>query len=257
MSIDDSAFGRRESDAFPITAPLKPIRPNDQDCQMMPRPRGSSSRSGDGLVTGMGQEDDRSSAKQVSTALPIHIRKPIGLLLGSLLVKDLSTCISTCRAGAPFLPSMLVSRKMCNGEHTETVMTNVADGKRNRFDLPLPKGDRLQAPANGNDPSDHPSHLKANNTDNRDETIKHIEFCDRQLDALDRKARSLSIKTNWTYWHLAKAYEAFCVVSPVPTMSLVSPSARQYIHSLPPLPMSSCDLTMLSAKSKLMLSFDI
>jgi hypothetical protein len=43
--------------------------------------------------------------------------------------------------------------------------------------------------------------------------IRHIELCDRQLDALDRGARSLSIKTNWTYWHLGKAYEAFCIVS--------------------------------------------
>jgi len=29
----------------------------------------------------------------------------------ALLVKDLSTCISTCKAGVPFLPSMLVSEK--------------------------------------------------------------------------------------------------------------------------------------------------
>ena len=43
--------------------------------------------------------------------------------------------------------------------------------------------------------------------------IRHIDLCDRQLDAFDRTARSLSFKTNWTYWHLGKAYEAFCIVS--------------------------------------------
>ena len=117
-------------------------------------------------------------------------------------------------------------------------MTNVADGKRTRSALPLPKGDRSQALADDNDLSDHPSHLKADNTDERDETIKHIEFCDRQLDALDRKARSLSIKTNWTYWHLAKAYEAFCVVSTVPTMSSVHPQRES------PLPTIDLDVTM-------------
>jgi hypothetical protein len=84
-----------------------------------------------------------------------------------------------------------------------TVLTNVADGKRNRLGLPLPKGDRLQAAAVGNNLSDYPSPLQATNTDERDETIEHIESCDRQLDALDRQVRSLSIKTNWTYWHLA------------------------------------------------------
>jgi hypothetical protein len=89
----------------------------------------------------------------------------------------------------------------------------------------IPKGDRSQALPNGNDVSDYPSHLKANKTDDRDETIKHIEFCDRQLDALDRKARTLSVKTNWTYRHLGKAYEAFCVVITLPAMSLVSPLA--------------------------------
>jgi hypothetical protein len=111
MSVDNSAFGRREGDAFPIEAPLRPIRPPEQDRQMLPRPRGSSSGLAAGLVSDIGQKDDRSSAIQVSIALPIHIREPIGLLLGSLLVKDLSTCIFTCRAGAPFLPSMLVSKK--------------------------------------------------------------------------------------------------------------------------------------------------
>ena len=126
-----------------------------------------------------------------------------------------------------------------------TVMIRLANGKRNRFALPLPKGDRSQAAANGDHLSDYPSHLKANNTDDRDETIKHIEFCDRQLDALDRKARSLSVKTNWTYWHLAKAYEAFCVVSTVPKIELgVSLSATAH-----PQPTIDPDVVMRSHKA--------
>lgn len=155
--------------------------------------------------------------------MPIQIRKPIVLLLGSLLVKDLSTCISTCKAGLPFLPSMLVSKKTCKSGFIVTIMIEVADCKCNRFALSSPKGDRLQASADDNNLSDHSAHLKAGNADERDETVKHMKFCDRQLDALDRKARSLSIKTNWTYWHLAKAYEAFCVISTLPTTSLVHP----------------------------------
>jgi len=79
--------------------------------------------------------------------------------------------------------------------------------------VPSLKGDRSQAPTDGNNLGDHCSRPKAIDMDDRDETIKHIELCDRQLDALDRQARSLSVKTDWTYWHLAEAYEAFCVVS--------------------------------------------
>jgi hypothetical protein len=65
------------------------------------------------------------------------------------------------------------------------------------------------------------SHVKVAGEEDRDETIKHIEFCDRRLNALDRKARSLSIKTNWTYWHLGKVFEAFCLVSTAQKISLV------------------------------------
>ena len=112
MSLDGSAFGR-QSDVFPVTAPLRPIRFTERDLQMLPRPRGSRSESDAGLTPDIAQEHDRSSTRQVSIALPIHIRKPIGLLLGSLLVKDLSTCISTWKAAVPFLPSMLVSKQTC------------------------------------------------------------------------------------------------------------------------------------------------
>jgi len=212
MSVEGSAFGRK-SHVFPITTPLRPIRPTGQDRHTLPQAADSSSGSDAGSASDMGQGDDRSSARQVSIALPIHVRRPIGLLLSSLLAKDLSTCISTHKAGVPFLPSMPVSPKTGKSGSMVTVITNVADGKRNRFALVLPKGDRLQAPADGNNLSDLQSYPTAINTDDRDETIKHIEFCDRQLDALDRKARSLSVKTNWTYWHLGKAYEAFCTVS--------------------------------------------
>ena len=55
--------------------------------------------------------------------------------------------------------------------------------------------------------------------------IRHIELCDRQLAALDRGARSLSIKTNWTYSHLGKAYEAFCIVSASRRLEFASPGA--------------------------------
>ena len=212
MSVEGSAFGRK-SDAYPVTAPLRPIRPAEQDRQMPPRSAYSRSGSDVGLVSGAGQGDQRSASRQVSVALPVHNRRPIGLLLGSLLGKDLSTCISTHKAGVPFLPSFSVSEKTCKSGLTLTCMNDIADDKHNHFPCTLSKGDHSHAQIDDNNASVRPSCLGAVTTDNRDETIRHIEFCDRQLDALDRQARSLSVKTNWTYWHLGKAYEAFCMVS--------------------------------------------
>jgi hypothetical protein len=180
---------------------------------MLPQAANSRSASDGGLISDMSQGDDRSSARQVSVALPIQIRRPIVLLLGSLLVKDLSTCISTCKAGVPFLPSFSVSEKTCKSGLTLTCMNNIADDKHNRFPCTSPKGDYSHAHIDDKNASVRPSRLGTVTTDDRDETTRHIEFCDRQLDALDRQARSLSVKTNWTYWHLGKAYEAFCMVS--------------------------------------------
>lgn len=42
--------------------------------------------------------------------------------------------------------------------------------------------------------------------------VDRIERCHRELDCLEGKARSLSVKTNWAYWRLGKAYQAFCLV---------------------------------------------
>jgi hypothetical protein len=180
---------------------------------MLPRLASSSSGSGSvtGLVPDVSQGADRSSSRQVSVALPVHNRRPIGLLLGSLLGKDLSTCISTHKAGVPFLPSFSVSEKTCKSGLTLTCMNNIADDKHNHFPCTSLKGDHSHAQTD--DKIASVSCLGAVTTDDRDETIRHIEFCDRQLDALDRQARSLSVKTNWTFWHLGKAYEAFCMVS--------------------------------------------
>jgi hypothetical protein len=131
MSVDASSFGRKR-DVFPVTAPLRPIRPNERDRQMLPRAASSSSGSDAGLISDMGQGDDRSSTRQVSIGLPLHIRKPIKLLLGSLSIKDLSTCILTHKASVTFLPSMLVSRKTCESGSTVTAITNDADDKHDR-----------------------------------------------------------------------------------------------------------------------------
>jgi len=133
MSVDNSAFGRRESDAFPATAPLRPIRPPEQDRQILPRPRNSSSGLDAGFASEIGHDDDPSSARQVSRALPTRIRKPIGLLLSSLLVKDLSACASTCKGGVPFLLSTMVSIMTCKSGYATTVLTSVADRKRDRY----------------------------------------------------------------------------------------------------------------------------
>jgi hypothetical protein len=46
-----------------------------------------------------------------------------------------------------------------------------------------------------------------------DAAIRCVNRCFRQLDMLDAGMASLSIKTNWAYWQLGKAYEAFCEVS--------------------------------------------
>jgi hypothetical protein len=46
-----------------------------------------------------------------------------------------------------------------------------------------------------------------------DAAIRYVNRCFRQLDILDAGIASLSIKTNWAYWQLGKAYEAFCEVS--------------------------------------------
>jgi hypothetical protein len=212
MSVEGSAFARK-SNVFPVTAPLRPIRPAEQDHEMPPRPASSSSGSDTNLRPDVSQGDDRSSTRQVSIVLPIQRRKPLGSLLSSLLGKDLSTGISIHKAGVPSLPSISVSEKTCKSGFSVTVMNNIADNKRDCFASTSPKGNRSHAQIDGNNLSVHPSRLGADDTDDRDETIRHIEFCDRQLDALDRQVRSLSVQTNWTYWHLGKAYEAFCVVS--------------------------------------------
>jgi hypothetical protein len=212
MSVEGSACARK-SNVFPVTAPLRPIRPAEQDRQMPPRPANSRSGSDVGLVSEVGQGDYRSSTGQVSVALPVGNRRPIGLFLGSLLGKDISTCISIHKADVPFLPSFSVSEKTFKSGFTLTYMNDIADDKHNRFPCTSLKGDHSHAQINDNNASVRPSRLGAVTTDDRDETIRHIEFCDRQLDALDRQARSLSVKTNWTYWHLGKAYKAFCMVS--------------------------------------------
>jgi hypothetical protein len=178
MSVEGSAFGRK-SDAYPVTAPLRPIRPAEQDRQMPPRSAYSRSGSDVGLVSEVGQGDYRSSSRQVSVALPVHSRRPIGLLLGSLLGKDLSTCISTQKAGVPFLPSFSMSEKTCKSGLTFTCMSNIADGKHNRFPCTSLKGDHLHAQIDNNNARVRPSRLGAVTTDDRDETIRHIELCDR------------------------------------------------------------------------------
>ncbi|KAJ9091664.1 hypothetical protein QFC21_007139 [Naganishia friedmannii] len=43
-----------------------------------------------------------------------------------------------------------------------------------------------------------------------DAAIRCVNRCFRQLDMLDAGMASLSVKTNWAYWQLGKAYEAFC-----------------------------------------------
>jgi hypothetical protein len=144
MSVDRSAFGRK-SHVFPVTAPLRPIKPTGQDRQISPRllPSGSAI----GLNLHIGQGDDRSSTRQVSVALPAYHGRPIGLLLGLPSVKDLSTCISTRKAGVPVLSSISVSKKMSKSAFIMTVITKIADSERNRFATRSPKGDRSQAPA--------------------------------------------------------------------------------------------------------------
>ncbi|KAJ9091913.1 hypothetical protein QFC21_007026 [Naganishia friedmannii] len=46
-----------------------------------------------------------------------------------------------------------------------------------------------------------------------DAAIKCVNRCVRQLDMLDVGMASLTIKTNWAYWQLGQAYEAFCKVN--------------------------------------------
>jgi hypothetical protein len=64
MSIDGSAFGRK-SDVFPVTAPLRPIRPNQQDRQN--RHQFSSSDTGSHPDSIRGNQ--KSSLGQVSVTL--------------------------------------------------------------------------------------------------------------------------------------------------------------------------------------------
>lgn len=44
-------------------------------------------------------------------------------------------------------------------------------------------------------------------------TAWNVFGCIQTLETLDRAAVGLSVKTNWAYWRLGKAYEAFCLVS--------------------------------------------
>lgn len=53
-----------------------------------------------------------------------------------------------------------------------------------------------------------------------DSAIRCVTRCFRQLDVLDTGMASLSVKTNWAYCRLGKAYEAFCEVSRLLARSL-------------------------------------
>ena len=53
-----------------------------------------------------------------------------------------------------------------------------------------------------------------------DSAIRYVTRCFRQLDVLDTGMASLSVKTNWAYCRLGKAYEAFCEVSRLLARSL-------------------------------------
>ena len=49
----------------------------------------------------------------------------------------------------------------------------------------------------------------------------------RHLQALDLQSAQLSVSTNWTYWGLGKAYQAFIQVSPFLSCRSSSTEAEQ------------------------------
>ena len=112
--------------------------------------------------------------------------------------------------GLPLSLSTLVGRFYASSIEFASTNVHAADHRSDSLCIGRP----ISPPSGMLAPSMDPLRRigQAQGTD-RDEVIRHIELCDLQLDALDRTARSLSVKTNWTYWHLGKAYEAFCIVS--------------------------------------------
>jgi hypothetical protein len=99
MSVEGSTFNRN-SNAPLATAPLRPIRPTE-------RALGATSRCSSSDLGGFGvdstpesrQKNGRSSSEQVSVALPQQLIKAMGSLLASLSARDLSTGLSSQRAG--------------------------------------------------------------------------------------------------------------------------------------------------------------
>jgi hypothetical protein len=210
MSVEGSTFNRN-SDTPIATAPLRPIRPTGRALEATSR-CSSSDLGGFGMnsTSESVQKNGSSSTEQVSLAVPQQLSKAMVSLLASLSARDLSTGLFNQRASLPPGSVTAVSHSYASWDRFASTMAHAADHRW--LASYRQEGQSLirdVAAING-----PPRQIGQANAPDRDEVIRHIELCDRQLDALDRNARSLSVKTNWTYWHLGKAYEAFCIVSP-------------------------------------------
>jgi hypothetical protein len=127
MSVEGSAFNRN-SNALHATAPLRPIRPTERVLGA-PSQCSSSDLGGFGVdsISESRQKNGRSSSEQVSVALPQQLSKAMVSLLASLSARDLSTGLSSQRAGLPLASVAAVSHSYASSDRFAFKIVHAAD----------------------------------------------------------------------------------------------------------------------------------
>jgi hypothetical protein len=127
MSIEGSTFNR-DNVVPPATALLRPIRPTE-------RPLGATSRGLSSDLGGFGgnstfessQRNGESSTAQVSVAVPQQLSKAMVSLLASLSARDLSTGLSSQRAGLLVASVTAVSHSYARSDRFGSTTAHAAD----------------------------------------------------------------------------------------------------------------------------------
>ena len=136
MSVEGSTFNRN-SNTSPTMAPLRPIRPTERALESTSQ-CSSSDLGGFGVdsTSESSKKNGRSSSEQVSVALPQQLSKAMVSLLASLSARDLSTGLSSHRAGM-MIPSLTaVSHSFAISDRFRWTIVHVPDHLSGSF-LPV------------------------------------------------------------------------------------------------------------------------
>ena len=138
MLAEGSAFNRN-SDAPLATAPLRPIRPNERVLGATPQCSASDLRGfGVDSTPKSSHKNGRSSTEHISVAVPQQLSKAMVSLLASLSARDLSTGISSRRAGLPLLSSMLASYFFPSSDRSASTIVHAACHQSDSLSTDMP-----------------------------------------------------------------------------------------------------------------------